>query len=335
MTSPSLAATALPRALREETPVPGDDDVLATTLKGLGSEPRTLPSRLFYDALGMTLFNRIRDVPEYYITRQETALVAASRNAIRDFAGNQCAVVELGAGSEDKAIRLLHALDAPYAYIGVDVSRQALFQAADIIQAAFPKTRVGAVIGDFSHMTALPKGAQALVADAPGPAVGFLPGSTIGNLDAPARINLLSRARTMLGAGSSMLLGLDLIKAPALLHAAYNDAAGATAAFNLNILHRIRRETDTDLNPDAFRHLAFYNPDAERVEMHLESTCEQVVHIGGHAFTFAKGARIHTENSHKFSPASIHALADASGWHTRTIWTPDDNAFALIWLDAA
>ena len=290
---------------------------------GLSRPQTSLPPKYFYDAAGSRLFARICRLPEYYVTRAELALTRRHLAAIARFAGRGCQLIEYGSGEGVKSRLLIRAL-RPAVYVPIDISADALRAAARGLAREFPRLRVVPVIGDFSRPIDIPV-RRGL------PSVVYFPGSTIGNLTPEEAHAFLSMSR---GVAARMLVGVDLKKDPAVLHAAYNDAAGVTAAFNLNLLARINRELGADFDPRRFRHYAFYNPAAGRIEMHLVALEAHSVRLGRHRFAFAEGETIHTENSYKYSPGEFTGLAAQAGFRGTRVWTDRRGLFALFGLTA-
>ncbi len=289
------------------------DDVVA----GLSAPQKFLPPKYFYDAAGSALFERICRLPEYYLTRAELALTRAHVGAIARFAGRGRRLVEYGSGESLKTRLVIRAL-RPAAYIPIDISPDALRAAAARLAREFPWLEILPVEGDFSRPLEIPGGRQ--------PAVVYFPGSTIGNLAPDEAHAFLSMSR---GIAARMLVGVDLKKDPVVLHAAYNDAAGVTAAFNLNLLARINRELGADFDLRRWRHYAFYNPHEGRIEMHLVALAAQTVRLGAHRFGFAAGETIHTENSYKYSLEEFRDLAGKAGFRSEKAWTDSRGLFAL------
>jgi dimethylhistidine N-methyltransferase len=296
------------------------DDVIA----GLSRPRKSLPPKYFYDARGSRLFEAICRTPEYYPTRTETALMTARARAMARRLGRGCAVIEYGSGSGRKTRILLEAL-APAAYVPIDIARGQLKATAAAIAREFPRIEVAAVCADYSRPLALP-GATARRR------IIYFPGSTIGNFTVPEAAAFLSNARRLAGRGGGMLVGVDLKKDAAVLNAAYNDARGVTAAFNLNLLRRINRELGADFDLAAFRHHAFYNAARGRIEMHLLSLGDQVVRIGRRTMRFRAGETIHTENSCKYSVAEFRGLARGAGFEPAGCWTDPRSYFAVHYL---
>jgi dimethylhistidine N-methyltransferase len=290
------------------------DDVVA----GLSLPRKTLPPKYFYDAAGSRLFARICRLAEYYVTRAELALTRANLAAIARFAGRGCQLIEYGSGEGVKS-RLLIRAAHPAVYVPIDISQDALDEAARRLAREFPGLRIHPVLGDFSRPIDIPVRRGM-------PSVVYFPGSTIGNLTPEEAHAFLSMSR---GIAARMLVGVDLKKDPAVLHAAYNDSRGVTAAFNLNLLARINRELGANFDLRRWRHYAFYNPAQGRIEMHLVSMGEQKVALGKHRFRFASGETIHTENSYKYSLDGFRELAAKAGFSASRIWTDRRGLFAL------
>ena len=289
------------------------DDVVA----GLSLPQKSLPPKYFYDAAGSRLFARICRLPEYYLTRAELALTRRHLASIARFAGRGCQLIEYGSGEGVKSRLLIRAL-RPAAYVPIDISQDALDAAARRLAREFPHLRINPVVGDFSRPLNIPLLKK--------PRVVYFPGSTIGNLTPEEAHGFLSMSR---GVAARMLVGVDLKKDPALLHAAYNDAAGVTAAFNLNLLARINRELGADFDLRRWRHYAFYNAALGRIEMHLVSMRAQKAALGEHRFGFAAGETIHTENSYKYSLDGFRELAARAGFRSAKAWTGRRGLFAL------
>jgi dimethylhistidine N-methyltransferase len=318
----SSAALAYANALRLARP---SSDFESAVHAGLAGAPKNLPCKFFYDAQGSALFDRICELPEYYPTRTETALLQRHAPEFAELIGPDAEVIEFGAGSLQKIGYLLGALESPRAYVPIDISGDYLRAMTEKLSRAHPKLTLTPVIADFTQPLRLPaSGARR---------VGFFPGSTIGNFDSAEALAFLQRAaRTLRGGG--MLIGVDLVKDPAILHAAYNDSAGVTEQFNKNILARANRELGANFDLDAFAHYAPYNPDAKRIEMHLLSRVDQSVAVAGGTITFLQGETIHTENSYKYTPDGFRALAMGAGFVPRAIWCDPDRLFSLHWLEA-
>ncbi|MGN6515386.1 MAG: L-histidine N(alpha)-methyltransferase [Rhizomicrobium sp.] len=302
-----------------------DGDFAQAVFSGLSRPVKSLPCRFFYDAEGSALFDRICTLPEYYPTRTETRLLRTHAREITDRMGPDIELIEFGAGSLQKVTILLDALKTPHAYVPIDISGEYLRAMAAKLMGTYPGLSVCPIIADFTQPLRLPASSVRRV--------GFFPGSTIGNLDRDEALAFLRRAATMLQAGG-LLIGIDLVKDPALLHAAYNDAEGVTARFNKNVLARANSELGADFDLDAFAHYAFYNPVQRRIEMHLMSKARQEVTIGNEIFAFREGETIHTENSYKYTPEGFAALARDAGFAPVAQWTDPERLFGLYWLEA-
>ncbi len=297
------------------------EDVIA----GLSLPRKSLPPKYFYDAAGSRLFERICRLREYYLTRAELSLTRAHIAAIARFAARGGTLIEYGSGESLKSRLLIGAL-RPATYIPVDISHDALQAAARRLAREFPRLDIVPVVGDFSRPLTLPvKGRR-------GGCAVYFPGSTIGNLTPGEAQAFLAMTR---GQAGRMLVGVDLKKDANVLHAAYNDAKGVTAAFNLNLLRRINRELGGDFDPRRFAHYAFYNPGPGRIEMHLVSLARQTVSVGRHRFAFDAGESIHTENSYKYSIDEFQGLAAKAGFRGAKVWTDRLGLFSLHGLTAA
>ncbi|HUI16012.1 MAG TPA: L-histidine N(alpha)-methyltransferase [Xanthobacteraceae bacterium] len=314
-------ASARQAALRAATPIETADVFAADVLTGLSAKPKRLPPKYFYDAAGSALFERITQLPEYYPTRRELALLREDAPAIASLFPPSCALIEFGAGSSRKARILLGAAATVEAYVPVDISGDFLQQDAAQLRRDFPHLAVYPVVGDFTQSFAIP-GPIAML-----PRVGFFPGSTIGNFEPHEAAKFLRHAGTILGHGAVLVVGVDLVKDAKILCPAYNDAEGVTAKFNLNLLTRINRELGADFDLSTFEHHAYYNHERNRIEMHLASTKRQKVKINGKAISFRAGETIHTENSYKYTIESFQALARGSGWTPLKAWS--DGFFAV------
>ncbi len=304
-----------------------DWSLITDVLRGLKGSPKRLSPTYFYDERGSQLFERICAVPEYYITRTETAILAANASSIAGTIGEDTLLVELGSGASTKTRLLLDQLPRLAAYVPVDISRSHLLEAARRVAESYPNIDVHPVCADFTQPFSLPN-----IGRERARIVVFFPGSTIGNFDAPAAIDLLWTMRDIAGPDGALLIGYDLVKAPRILEQAYNDASGVTAAFNLNVLARLNRELGADFDLDAFEHQAVWAPAHSRVEMHLVSARAQEVTIAGESIAFAAGERLVTEHCHKYTPQSFARLAAAAGWQARAAWTDPENYFNVQYL---
>jgi dimethylhistidine N-methyltransferase len=304
------------------------DNFLEDVVAGLALAQKSLPPKYFYDARGSELFEAICTLPEYYPTRAEIALTQLHLDAIAQFAGPGCELIEYGSGASTKTRILIERLK-PEVYTPVDISESALRGAAGQLAQAFPWLNVRAVTGDFGRPLAIPAFSGA------GRKVVYFPGSTIGNLTREEALAFLHMTRGQVGPGGAMLVGVDLKKDPNILHAAYNDSQGVTAEFNLNLLRRINTELGGDFVPEKFVHYAFYNAPMGRIEMHLASLERQAVNVGSYRFWFAGGESIHTENSCKYSVEEFQALAGQAGFRGEKVWMDTDRLFSLHGLVAS
>lgn len=307
--------------------LPGNSHDFARDLvAGLCARPRRVSPKWFYDERGSRLFEEICELPEYYPTRTELALLDRHAPEMATLIGPGAEIIEFGAGSSRKVRPLLAALHEPARYLPVDISGEHLLQAAKALQRDLPDLQVQPVVADFTVSLTLPPPR--------GVRVGFFPGGSIGNFEPAEACRLLQRMSGWL-AGGGLLLGVDLIKEPDLLHAAYNDAQGVTAAFNLNLLARANRELGSDFDLAQFAHSAFYNPPLARIEMHLMSRRTQTISVCGERFEFAEGDSLHTESSYKYTVAGFRQLARAAGWNPRAVWVDSQRQFSLHWLQPA
>lgn len=299
----------------------------ADVVRGLSQRQKTLPCQYFYDEAGSVLFEQITDLDEYYPTRTEVAILKAHIGDIVDTLGDDVLLVEYGAGASTKTRILLDHLVEPAGYVPIDVSEEFLLQTADGLRRDYPDLPVHPIVGDFMIRLGLPT-------QVTGRPVGFFPGSTIGNLDDAEIDTFMRTARNLLGETGQFIIGVDLRKSPDILIPAYDDKAGVTAAFNLNLLTRINRELGADFNLDRFAHRAIWNDAASRIEMHLESLTDQQVTLAHDRFSFRKGETIHTENSRKFDLDTLSKQLTATGWHLSQVWRDPKAYFAVILLEA-
>ena len=290
---------------------------------GLQSSPKTVSPKYFYDDAGSALFDEICDLPEYYPTRKETDLLTRHGPDIAAQIGPDVEIIEFGAGSVVKIRHLFDTLDRPRRFTPIDISGAHLQASAATLRADYPGVEIRPIIADFTQPLALPIRDDAR-------RVGFFPGSSIGNFTPAEALAFLTRLTGVLR-GGGLLIAVDLIKDPAILHAAYNDAAGVTARFNLNLLARANRELGADFNLDGFAHYAFYNPVLNRIEMHLISRYDQRVRLGDITIAFSEGETIHTECSYKYSVAGFQALALAAGFTPAKVW--HDGWMSVHWLE--
>ena len=309
---------------------PDDHDAgfAADVVRGLSARQKSLSPKYFYDAAGSELFEAICQLEEYYPTRTETALLTRiAPELVADIPDN-AVLVEFGSGASDKTRLLLDAAPQIRDYVPIDISEDALRHATLRLKAAYPKLSVTPVVGDFTTAVTLPSALKGR------PLIGFFPGSTIGNFTHTEAIAFLRTVRGLLGQNARLILGADMVKDEATLVAAYDDALGVTAQFNKNLLVRINRDLGGNFDLDAFDHLAVWNPDYERMEMHLVSRKDQIVTTAGHAFAFKAGERFHTENSHKFTLTSLARLAAESGWKIDRQWISPAPEFGIFSLTA-
>jgi len=292
-------------------------------LAGLSKARKSIPCQYFYDEAGSLLFEHITELPEYYPTRTELAILRDIAPDIASRTKPHAALVEFGSGSSLKTEILLSACPALERYVPIDVSHTILDSAKTRLEAKYPYLRVEPVIGDFMGEVKFPADLNGL------PKIGFFPGSTIGNFDHRAAVGLLTHFRALLGPGSRLIVGADLRKSPDILIPAYDDAAGVTAAFNVNLLTRINRELGATFETSKFEHLATYDIAAGRIDMFLVSRTAQDVEIAGHRFTFAEGERIHTEISQKYAVEELQGLAEQAGWTIRAAWTDPARLFSV------
>ena len=300
---------------------------LNDVIEGLSAKQKALPPKYFYDARGSELFDAICELPEYYPTRTELAILQSRSSEIAERAQPHSAIVEYGSGSGRKT-RLLIAAVEPTAYVAIDISAEQLRSAVANLSAEFTQVRMYAVCADYTQAVPLNeldvlRGPRRII---------YFPGSTIGNFSTADAKRFLINARQVARKGGGMLVGVDLKKDARVLHAAYNDAQGVTAAFNLNMLARINRELGGDFDLSAFRHLACYNAAESRIEMHLVSTRAQRATVAGRAFMFGAGETIHTENSYKYSVEEFQTLAREAGFDAEHSWVDDQDLFAIHYL---
>ncbi|HET9641124.1 MAG TPA: L-histidine N(alpha)-methyltransferase [Allosphingosinicella sp.] len=303
--------------------VAADPDFRRDVLAGLAAPIRAIPARWLYDRRGSELFEAITRLPEYYLTRTETALLERRCPDVARIAGPGQAVVEFGSGASVKT-RILLAAAAPSAYVPIDISGDFLRDAAASLEEDFPGLPVYPIEADFTRALRLPAELEG------SPKLGFFPGSTIGNLIPSTGVDLLRAMRQTLGTGAWLFIGFDRVKDPAELLQAYDDAAGVTAEFNLNLLHRINRELEGDIPVEAFRHLAVWNERLSRIEMHLEAERDIGFEVAGRRFAMRAGETLHTENSHKYGERDARLLLLAGGWTPVEEWTDEEARFALV-----
>lgn len=310
---------------------PSGDTFLGEVLRGLSATPKAIPAKFFYDARGAQLFERICELPEYYPTRSEMAIMHDYAAEMAAMIGPDSVLLEFGSGSGRKTRILLKALN-PAAYLPIDISREQLIDSAGAIAREFRQMEVHAVCADYSNERfALPR-LEILRTKRP---VVYFPGSTIGNFTPAEGRTFLQRTAELAGRGGGLLIGVDLKKSPDLLEAAYNDSQGVTAAFNLNLLTRINHELGADFDLAAFEHWAFYDERLGRIEMHLRARRAQQVKLADRVFSFAEGETMHTENSYKYDIDEFVSLAGSAGWRGLEVWTDPARMFSVHYFSAA
>ncbi|MEO8227219.1 MAG: L-histidine N(alpha)-methyltransferase [Gemmatimonadota bacterium] len=313
----------------EMTSAAGDHTLREDVVRGLLADPKTLPPKLFYDQAGAALFETICTLPEYYLTTAEQEILAASAGAIAARAGAECALLEYGSGAGVKVRLLLDAMTRPAAYVPIDISAEQLERVAREIAGEYPTVAVRPVCADYTRPVTLPPLAGA------SRRVAFFPGSTIGNFQPVEAAAFLRRIRRTVGNTGALVLGIDRVKPVDVLDAAYNDAAGVTAAFNLNMLAHINREFGGNFRLDRFRHRAFFNLAESRIEMHLVSVVPQVMRVAGIEVEFGAGETIWTESSYKYDELHLGELIDAAGFRMVERWTDVRERFWVVYLEPA
>ncbi|HTU19729.1 MAG TPA: L-histidine N(alpha)-methyltransferase [Gemmataceae bacterium] len=312
-------------------PPPAADTIfLREVLHGLSQPNKRLPCKYFYDPIGSKLFEEICRLDEYYLTRSEQDILQRHGPAIAECLGERVALIEYGSGSSSKTRLLLDRLREPAAYLPVEINGEQLRQTASQLARLYPRLEVHPVEADFTQEFDLPVPRRP-----PARRVVYLSGSTIGNFEPSQARALLAGIARLCGRGGGLLLAVDLKKDPRLLHAAYNDRRGVTAAFNRNLLARINRELGADFALDRYDHYAFYNPIPGRIEMHLISRTSQTVHIGKTTFTLASGESICTEYSYKYSLRDCQCLAEAAGMHVSQAWLDDAGMYSVQYLSVS
>jgi L-histidine Nalpha-methyltransferase len=317
----ALARSVLRYSARHEAAA--SESFAEHVVHGLGDSPKWLSAKYFYDAVGSDLFEQITDLPEYYPTRTELSILHRYAGEMAGYVPLSAALVEFGTGSTKKARILIEATPQLAFYVPVDISAEFLAQEAAAVRRNIPWIAVLPVAADFTRDFDLPTQIRSR------PHVGFFPGSTIGNFEPQDAAEFLRQAGRILGHGATMIVGVDLIKDEAVLNAAYDDAAGVTAKFNLNVLSRMNRELGGNFDLSAFQHRAFFNAADHRIEMHLESRKSQAVTVAGRTFEFRKGETIHTENSYKYTVQSFRMLAESAGWRPVATWTDEKEYFSV------
>jgi dimethylhistidine N-methyltransferase len=306
---------------------PGRERMLAEVLAGLGRRRKRLPCKYFYDAEGSRLFDRICELDEYYLTRTELAIMHRHAGEMAAAIGDRALLIEYGSGSSTKTRVLLDRLTSPAAYVPIDISGDHLSQSAHSLAHAYPHLDVLPVCADYTTRFHVPEPDVSATRR-----VVYFPGSTIGNFEPDDALAFLRRIARVCGPGGGLLIGVDLKKDPSVLHAAYNDAQGVTAAFNLNLLARLNRDLGADFDVSAFAHYAFYNPRRGRIEMHLVSRAPQRVRIDGETIPFADGESIFTESSYKYAMLDFTDLAKRAGFNSEQVWTDAQRRFSVHYL---
>jgi dimethylhistidine N-methyltransferase len=306
---------------------PASSDFLSDVITGLSSEPRTLPCKYFYDERGSALFQKICEQPEYYITRTEIDILDRHRAEIAAHLGVQINLIGLGTGSGTKTRILIEALEKPAGYTPVDISEKQLRKSTALFHKIFPDLEILPVCADYLQPVALPSMRRKAARN-----VVYFPGSTIGNFEPDEATQFLRRIAKVCCHGGALLIGVDLRKDRHVLEAAYNDSAGVTAKFNLNLLARANHELGADFDLQHWQHRAIYNPGAGRIEMHLISQIDQAVHVTDHTFRFRSGEKIITEFSYKYAREGFAALARDAGFEFQKMWTDDARLFGVFYF---
>ena len=323
MTKDSLAAL-------QQISAPEASDFLADVIAGLSNNPRMLPCKYFYDERGAALFQKICELPEYYITRTEIDILDRNRADIASHLGPNVELIGLGTGAGTKTRILIEALGGPTVYIPVDISEKQLRESTVLFQRIFPDLEILPVCADYLQPVVLPTPSRNAVRN-----IVYFPGSTIGNFEPTEATEFLRRVANVTRKNGGLLIGVDLKKAQDVLEAAYNDSVGVTAQFNLNLLERINRELGADFDLDQWRHRATYNSDAGRIEMHLISEIDQFVRLDEQKFHFRRSEKIITEFSYKYAPEEFAALAGKAGFEFVQMWTDDARLFGVFYFVTA
>jgi dimethylhistidine N-methyltransferase len=306
---------------------PDSADFLADVVAGLSSNPPTLPCKYFYDARGAQLFQKICELPEYYITRTEIDILERHGAEIASELGPDIELIGLGTGAGTKTRILIEALDKPAVYMPVDISEKQLYESAALFRQIFPDLEVLPVCADYLQPVVLPTPRRNASRK-----IVYFPGSTLGNFEPNEAADFLRRIAGLCGDGGGLLIGVDLQKDPRVIEAAYNDTQGVTAEFNLNLLVRANRELGADFDLERWQHRAIYNSNEGRIEMYLISKAPQVVHINEHAFSFRESGRILTEYSYKHTTKSFSKLASSAGFKFQKMWTDERRLFGVFYF---
>jgi dimethylhistidine N-methyltransferase len=302
------------------------DNILEEVLNGLNSPIKTIHAKYFYDKRGSELFEQITETDEYYQTRTEILILEKYTEEIAKRVGKMTTLIEYGSGSSKKIKTLLASLHSLKKYMPIDISRDFLLQSCLKLSLEFPELKIEAVCGDYMHPLLLPL-------DHTKRKVVFFPGSTIGNFEPNELYAFLNRTSNLLKSGDGFIIGVDVKKETHILNAAYNDRRGITKAFNLNVLNRINQELGSDFQVDQFEHVAFYNEEKGRIEMHLKSTHEQQVAIGPYVISFQKGEHIHTENSYKYTVPEFQAIVYQCGFDPLEAWMDENQLFSVHYME--
>jgi dimethylhistidine N-methyltransferase len=308
-------------------PAQEEDNFLISVREGLRQQPKTIPPKYFYDAHGSHLFDLICETPEYYPTRTERGILALHGAEMAQLIDPTCTLIELGSGSASKTPLLLKHLADDAVYIPIDICKPHLLNSTQRMQAMFPWLTMQPLCADYHQLPG-----HALKRHAGKRQVVFFPGSTIGNCTPDDAVRLLKRVADLVGPGGGLLIGVDAKKSAEILNAAYNDAAGHTAAFSRNLLTRMQSELGAQLDTDMFAHHAYYNEAHGRIEMHLVSRCKQAIRLGRESFEFNEGESIHTENSYKYTAQEFQQLARTAGWHLQSSWHDEHEFFNVHYL---
>jgi dimethylhistidine N-methyltransferase len=316
------------QTLTVDDQTPEHAEALCELVRGLSQPEKWISSIYFYDDHGAVLFDRITELPEYYLTRIETSIMREHGADMARAIGPNALVIEPGSGAGEKIRLLLGALDNPVAYVPIEIAREHLRNSSETLARDFPELEVLPVWADFTRSLDIPKPTKEARRS-----IVYFPGSTLGNFEPDDAVSLLRNFAAMVGKGGAALIGVDLAKEAALIEPAYNDSEGVTAAFNLNMLAHLNRRFGADFNPENFVHEAFYNPGEGRVEMHLKSLCDQDVHLGGETIHIARNESIHTESSYKYSDERFAALAEQGGFRMVKSWKDPERMFSVRYLE--
>ena len=320
MTGDSLAAP-------QQISTSESSDFVADVVAGLSSNPRALPCKYFYDERGAALFQKICELPEYYITRTEIDILDRNRAEIASQLGPNIQLIGLGTGAGTKTRILIEALTNPAVYVPVDISETQLRESTALFRKIFPELEILPVCADYLQPVVLPQALHKAALN-----IVYFPGSTIGNFGPDEAIEFLRRAASVCRENGGLLLGIDLKKDAGVIEAAYNDSAGITARFNLNLLERVNRDLGADFDIDQWQHRAIYNSNAGRIEMYLISEVDQFVHVAEHKFHFRRGEKITTEYSYKYAPEEFAALAGKAGFEFAHMWSDDARLFGVFYF---